>query len=240
MKRGMTMTNGEGIAIRGLSKNYGKTMALEMIDLTLPKGKIIGLLGPNGSGKTTLLKILSGLLMNYDGRVTINGHSPDLHTKRIVSYLPDSPYFADWMKIKDATRLFKDMYPDFRTDLMAALLSRFELSPKMRIKTMSKGMKEKFQLALVMSRKAEIYLLDEPIGGVDPAARDVILQTILANFNPESLLLISTHLIQDVEKILDEVIFIKNGRIVLHEPRNSVIEREGKSIDDVFREVFKC
>lgn len=228
------------IEITGLSKKYGKLLALNDVNLKLSKGKIVGLLGPNGSGKTTLIKILNGLLMDYSGSVTINDHCPDTYTKGCVSYLPDTMYFPDWMKVSDAVYLFNDMYKDFRPDVMDDLLDRFKLTLKMRIKTMSKGMKEKFQLALVMSRKAEIYILDEPIGGVDPAARDLIIETILTNFAPESLLIISTHLIQEVEKVFDDVIFLKDGKVVLFDDIETLRQREGKSIDELFREVFKC
>lgn len=230
----------EILKIENLSKRFGKQLALNHVNLTLSEGKIVGLLGPNGSGKTTMIKILNGLLANYDGQVSINGFSIGAQTKKLVSYLPDEPYFEDWMYAKDAIHLFADMYPDFDLEQCLTLMARFALDKNMKIKSMSKGMKEKFQLCLVMSRKAKVYVLDEPIAGVDPAAREVILDVILNNYAPESLVLISTHLIADLETIFDEVVFIKDGEIVLHENAETLREQKGMSIDQVFREVFKC
>jgi len=228
------------IELSHLSKFYGKKAALQNINLTLESGKIIGLLGPNGSGKTTLIKILNGLLKDIQGEVLIQGQKPGPSTKAIVSYLPDDDYFSDWMKAEDAIRLFKEFYSDFDENKAASLLERLSIDPKQRIKTMSKGQKEKFQLSLVMSRNALVYVFDEPIGGVDPAAREVILDIILNNYSEDSLVLISTHLITDIEKIFDEVVFLKEGEIVLHRNAEELRSETGKSVDELFREVFKC
>jgi ABC-2 type transport system ATP-binding protein len=228
------------ISIQGLNKNYGKTQALHDVNLDLQPGKIIGLCGPNGSGKTTLIKILNGLLNDYQGNIRIDGQEIGAHSKSLISYLPDQTYLAGWMTGEKAIYLFKDMYNDFDESRMRELLLKLKLDSKQAIKTMSKGMKEKFQLALVMSRKASIYILDEPIGGVDPAARELILTTILENYNPNSILLISTHLISDIESIFDSVIFLKEGEVMLHEDVDTLRDMHGKSVDELFREVFKC
>jgi len=228
------------VEIKNCIKHYGSHTALSHVSLSLDSGKIIGILGPNGSGKTTLIKILTGLLKDYLGSIKIDGHAIGSYTKSIVSYLPDDSYFSDWMKAKDALNLFSDMYADFDMTKAMTLMKRLNLSPEMKIKTMSKGMKEKFQLSLVMSRNAKLYILDEPIGGVDPAARELILDIILNNYNEESTVLLSTHLITDIERIFDEVIFLKEGEVVLHESAETLRENTGKSIDEIFREVFKC
>jgi ABC-2 type transport system ATP-binding protein len=228
------------ISIQGLKKNYGKTQALHDVNLELQPGKIIGLCGPNGSGKTTLIKILNGLLNDYQGNIRIDGQEIGAHSKSLISYLPDQTYLAGWMTGEKAIVLFKDMYSDFDESRMRELLLKLKLDSKQTIKTMSKGMKEKFQLALVMSRQASIYILDEPIGGVDPAARELILTTILENYNPKSILLISTHLISDIESIFDSVIFLKEGEVTLHEDVDTLRDMHGKSVDELFREVFKC
>lgn len=228
------------ISIQGLKKNYGKKQALLDVNLELQPGKIIGLCGPNGSGKTTLIKILNGLLNDYQGNIRIDGREVGAHSKSLISYLPDQTYLAGWMTGEKAIVLFKDMYHDFDESRMRELLLKLKLDSKQTIKTMSKGMKEKFQLALVMSRKASIYILDEPIGGVDPAARELILTTILENYNPNSILLISTHLISDIESIFDSVIFLKEGEVMLHEDVETLRSTHGKSVDELFREVFKC
>ncbi len=228
------------IEVRNLSKYYGKKAALNNVSLTLEPGKIIGLLGPNGSGKTTLIKVLNGLLKDMKGEVMIHGQKPGKSTKAIISYLPDDDYFSDWMKAEDAVQLFKDFYKDFDADKASSLMERLSIDPKQRIKTMSKGQKEKFQLSLVMSRNALVYIFDEPIGGVDPAAREVILDIILNNYSEDSLVLISTHLITDIEKIFDEVVFLKEGEIVLHRNVEELRSETGKSVDELFREVFKC
>ena len=228
------------IEVSHLSKYYGKKAALNNVSLTLEPGKIIGLLGPNGSGKTTLIKVLNGLLKDIKGEVMIHGQKPGKSTKAIISYLPDDDYFSDWMKAEDAVELFKDFYKDFDADKASSLMERLSIDPKQRIKTMSKGQKEKFQLSLVMSRNALVYIFDEPIGGVDPAAREVILDIILNNYSEDSLVLISTHLITDIEKIFDEVVFLKEGEVVLHRNVEELRSETGKSVDELFREVFKC
>jgi len=228
------------LEVKDLSKYYGKLAALDHVSLSLDAGKIIGLLGPNGSGKTTLIKILNGLLAHYSGEVKIAGEPVGAGSKQLISYLPDEPYFEDWMYAKDAISLFSDMYDDFDLENCLRLMSRFSLDKQMKIKSMSKGMKEKFQLCLVMSRRAKIYILDEPIAGVDPAAREAILDVILNNYNEDALVLISTHLIADLETIFDEVVFIKDGAIVLHEDSETLREQKGMSIDQTFREVFRC
>ena len=236
----MTENNKALIQIRDLTKSYNQITALKRLNLDLIPGQIIGLLGPNGSGKTTLIKILTGLLRDYEGEVLIDGHHPGAYTKGLISYLPDENYFSDWMRAGDALKIFDDMYQDFDIAQAMILMKRLDLNPRMRIKSMSKGMKEKFQLCLVMSRKARIYILDEPIGGVDPAARELILDIILNNYAEDAIVMISTHLISDIEKIFDDVIFLKNGELVLHENSEQLREENGKSVDELFREVFKC
>lgn len=224
---------------RNLTKNFSGVKALNSIDLRLERGKIIGLLGPNGSGKTTLIKILNGLLEPTFGEVLIDGEHPGVHTKSVVSYLPDKTYFADWMKVTDIFDIFEDFYADFDRQKAESMCLSMGIKANDKIKTMSKGTKEKVQLILVMSRKAQLYLLDEPIAGVDPAARDYILTTIINNYNEEGTVVISTHLISDIERILDEVVFIKNGVVVRHEAVDDIKEKEGKSIDDVFKDTFR-
>ena len=228
------------VQIEHLTKYYGAKKALDDVNLTVSGGKIIGLLGPNGSGKTTLIKILNGLLQSDAGTVRISGNKPGVITKSEVSYLPDRPYFGDWMKVRDVMNLFRDFYWDFDYERAEAMCKALGIDPKAKIKTLSKGMKEKVQLILVMSRSAKLYLLDEPIAGVDPAARDLILDTILANYNPDSTVIISTHLIGDIERVLDEVIFLKEGNVVLHDSTDNIREREGKSVDTLFREMFRA
>lgn len=228
------------LEITGLSKAYGKKVALHNVNLNIRSGQIVGLLGPNGSGKTTLIKVLNGLLKDYDGTVKIDGNPIGADTKSIVSYLPDEPYFADWMHAKDALSLFCDLYDDFDYSRALELMKRFQLTEDMKIKSMSKGMKEKFQLTLVMSRKARLIVLDEPIGGVDPAAREVILDTILSNYREDQTILIATHLIADIERIFDSVVFIKEGNVVLDQDVEAVRQESGKSIDELFREEFRC
>ena len=236
----MTENNKALIQIRDLTKSYNQITALKRLNLDLIPGQIIGLLGPNGSGKTTLIKILTGLLRDYEGEVLIDGHHPGAYTKGLISYLPDEHCFSDWMRADDALKIFDDMYQDFDIAQAMILMKRLDLNPRMRIKSMSKGMKEKFQLCLVMSRKARIYILDEPIGGVDPAARELILDIILNNYAEDAIVMISTHLISDIEKIFDDVIFLKNGELVLHENSEQLREENGKSVDELLREVFKC
>ena len=228
------------VQIEHLTKYYGNKKALNDVNLKLGSGKIIGLLGPNGSGKTTMIKIMNGLLQAEVGEVRINGNKPGVITKSEVSYLPDRPYFGDWMRVRDAIGLFADFYWDFDKERAETLCKALGIDPAAKIKTLSKGMKEKVQLILVMSRSAKLYLLDEPIAGVDPAARDLILDTILANYNPDSTVIISTHLIGDIERVLDEVIFLKNGNVILHDSTDNIREREGKSVDALFREMFRA
>lgn len=227
------------VVCEGLTKTFSGFRALDGVDLKIGRGKVIGLLGPNGSGKTTLIKILNGLLQPTSGEALIDGNKPNTYTKSIVSYLPDRSYFADWMKVKDVFDLFGDFYSDFDRARAQDMCRALGIDEGMRLKTMSKGTKEKVQLILVMSRKAQLYLLDEPIAGVDPAAREYILGTIINNYNEDGTVIISTHLISDIERILDEVIFIQNGKILCHEAVDEMKEREGKSIDAVFRDYFR-
>ena len=224
----------------GLSKVYGPVRALDNVELSLYSGKIVGLLGPNGSGKTTLIKLLNGLLQPTAGSVTIDGMAPGPGTKTLISYLPDRDYFADWMKISDMMDIFSDFYGDFDREKALDMCRVLGLKPSSRIKNLSKGTREKMQLMLVMSRRAKLYLLDEPIAGVDPAARDFILRTILTNYNEEGTVLISTHLISDVEQVLDEAVFLQNGRVILHKSVDDIREEHHKSVDALFREMFRA
>ncbi|MBE5902446.1 MAG: ABC transporter ATP-binding protein [Lachnospiraceae bacterium] len=223
-----------------LSKKYGNHLALNNVNLTLETGKVIGLLGPNGSGKTTLLKMIAGLLTPTEGTVRINGEQPGIITKQQISFLPDTTFFPTWMKAKDTFSLYKDFYEDFNMEKAQDMLKNLGIPENMTLKKMSKGTLEKVQLIAAMSREAKLYCLDEPIGGVDPATRDYILKTIISNYSEEASVLISTHLIADVENILDEVIFLQNGQITLHKSVDDIREEEGKSVDAVFREVFAC
>ena len=225
---------------KDLTKRYGKKTALNHINLTLKSGRIIGLLGPNGSGKTTMIKLINGLLTPTEGQVLIDGMAPGVKTKSIVSYLPERTYLDESMRITEAIEYFEDFYRDFDRKRALQMLKKVHLEPSARIKTLSKGNKEKVQLILVMSRRAKLYCLDEPIAGVDPAARDYILSTIIGNYEPDATILLSTHLITDVENILDEVVFIKDGHITMQEEVETIRCKEGKSVDDLFREVFKC
>lgn len=220
-------------------KSYGNKEALRGLNLQLESGKIVGLLGPNGSGKTTLIKTLNGLLCPDKGTVLVGGHVPGVYTKSIVSYLPDKPYFAGWMRVDDLLDLFEDFYADFDRAKAEEMCRVLQIDTNLKMKTLSKGTKEKVQLILVMSRKAKLYLLDEPIAGVDPAARDFILTTILNNYNPEGTVLISTHLISDVERVLDEVVFIQEGQVLRQELVDDIRQEEGKSVDELFREEFR-
>ena len=229
----------EIVRCSNLYKKYGNITALNNIDLTLESGKIIGLLGPNGSGKTTLIKILNGLLTPKSGEIRINGYAVGAETKKIVAYLPDNSYLNSWMTVKQIVSYFADFYEDFRPELAYEMLQRLDISPDRRLKTLSKGNKEKVCLILVMSRNARLYVLDEPIAGVDPAARDYVISTIINNYNPEATVLISTHLISDIEQVLDEVVFLKNGNIVMHSTVDEIRTEHGKSVDELFREVFK-
>ena len=225
---------------RNLVKSYGNKLALEGIDLSMKRGRIVGLLGPNGSGKSTLIKLANGLLTPTSAELLINGNKPGIETKKIVSYLPERTYLADWMKVSDIINFFKDFYEDFNVEKAYDMLSKLNINANDKLKTMSKGTKEKVQLILVMSREAELYFLDEPIAGVDPAARDYILNTIISNYNENATVVISTHLISDIEQILDDVIFISYGKIYLSKSVDEIREEEGKSVDALFREVFRC
>ena len=225
---------------QGLTKRFGSKTAPDGVNLTLERGRIIGLLGPNGSGKTTLIKLLNGLLAPTSGTISINGSAPGPETKKIVSYLPERTYFNSWMKVTDILNFFCDFYEDFDRNRASDMLRRLGIDENERLGSMSKGTKEKVQLIMVMSRDAQLYCLDEPIGGVDPAARDYILQTIITNYNENASVLISTHLIADIENVLDDVIFIENGHIRLHASVDEIREQEGKSVDALFREVFRC
>ncbi|MDY2960172.1 MAG: ABC transporter ATP-binding protein [Hornefia sp.] len=228
------------IEINGLSKSYGSKTALDNIDIRLEKGQIVGLMGPNGSGKTTLIKILMGLLKADEGNISVAGAFPGVETKRITAYLPDKMTFPSYMTVKNLMDVYEDFYYDFDRSNALSMLEDLGIKENQKIKAMSKGTKEKVQLIMTMARKAQIYLLDEPIAGVDPAARDYILKTIIGNYNPEAVVIISTHLISDVESILDDVLFIKEGKVVLHESAEKIREEKGQSIDKLFREVFKC
>lgn len=225
---------------KSLTKKFSGFTALNHLELSLERGRIIGLLGPNGSGKTTLIKLINGLLVPTEGKLLIGGKEPGVETKKIVSYLPERTYLPDWMRISETIGFFQDFYADFDQKKAYDMLDRLHLDPGKRLRTLSKGTKEKVQLILVMSRKADLYCLDEPIGGVDPAARDYILNTIISNYNENATVLISTHLISDIEKVLDEVVFIKDGQITLHKPVEDIRIDEGQSVDSLFREVFKC
>lgn len=228
------------IELKNVSKRYKQTEALKNVSLSLKPGQIVGILGPNGSGKTTLIKILNGLLRDYSGEVLIDNQSVGVQSKSLISYLPDQTYLADWMNGEKAIDLFKDMYSDFDETRMRDLMAKLKLDSKQSIKTMSKGMKERFQLALVMSRNSKIYILDEPIGGVDPAARELILNTILDNYASDSLVIISTHIISEIEQIFDTVVFLKEGEVVLCDDVDQIRSSHNKSIDELFKEVFKC
>ena len=214
-------------------------MALNNLSLSIESGKIIGLLGPNGAGKTTLIKIINGLLTPTSGEITIDGDAPGVRTKAKVSYLPDVNYLYRWMTVEQIVSMFTEFYDDFRPALAYEMLSRLGINKSARLKTLSKGNKEKVSLILVMSRNALFYVLDEPIAGVDPATRDYIITTIINNYNPNASVMISTHLISDIESVLDDVIFIKEGQIVLHNTVDEIREQYQKSVDDLFREVFK-
>lgn len=229
----------EVVRCKDLTKQYGKIVALNNVNLTLESGKIVGLLGPNGSGKTTLIKILNGLLTPTSGEVSVAGHPIGVETKKIVAYLPDNSYLNSWMTVKQIVAYFEDFYADFRPEVAYEMLTRLDISPDRKLKTLSKGNKEKVCLILVMSRNASLYVLDEPIAGVDPAARDYVISTIINNYNPDSTVLISTHLISDIEHILHEVVFLKNGEVVLQKSTDEIRAEYGKGIDEVFREVFK-
>ena len=230
---------GEILRCDNLCKDFGATRALDRLCLSVGSGKIIGLLGPNGAGKTTLIEIVNGLLQPTFGEVLIDGKRPGVETKPLVSYLPDVNYLNNWMTVEQIIFMFADFYADFRSDLAFDMVKRLGINRMQRLKSLSKGNKEKVCLILVMSRNAKLYILDEPIAGVDPATRDYIISTIINNYNPEASVLISTHLISDIESILDGVIFIQNGRVVLQDTVDHIREQNHMSVDDLFREVFK-
>ena len=223
-----------------LNKNYGEVKALTEVNLTIPKGKIIGLLGKNGTGKTTLIKLINGLLVPTSGKILINGKEIGVDSKKIISYLPERTYLDKSMTINQVIEYFEEFYDDFDTIKAKKLIKDLDLNVNQKLSKMSKGMQEKVQLVLVMSRNAELYILDEPLGGVDPATRDYILDTILTNFNDGASVIISTHLIADIERILDEVIFIDKGRIMLQSNTDELRNKENSSIDEIFRRMFKC
>lgn len=228
------------VELKNLNKSYGTKKVLKNVNLNIEKGKIYGLLGPNGSGKTTIIKLINGLLQPTSGSVLIKGKNPGIDSKNTISYLPERTYLNMNFKVTEIIELFKDFYADFDSKLALKQLKKLNINPNDKLKTMSKGTKEKVQLVLVMSRKADLYILDEPIGGVDPASRDYILETILNNFNEGSSIIICTHLISDIEKILDDVIFINKGEIVLNSSAEDIRNNNKMTIDKLFREEFKC
>lgn len=228
------------IEYRNLTKVYKNVPALNGVNLDIPAGRIVGLLGPNGSGKTTLIKLSVGLLTPTAGTVMIDGNVPGPQTKAVTAYLPEKSYMSEWMSVSSIVSYFADFYRDFDKNKAYEMLSRLGIDPKRTLKTLSKGTKEKVQLVLVMSRAAKVYFLDEPIAGVDPAARDYILNTIIRNYSENASVIISTHLIYDVENVLDDAIFIRNGQIVLADSADNIRENSGKTVDMLFREVFRC
>lgn len=228
------------VNIKNLSKSYGDKTILNNINLTITNGKIVGLLGKNGAGKTTLIKLINDLLTPTEGKILINGKSVGVETKKIISYLPERTYLNKQMKVTEVLDYFSDFYDNFDKDKALKLLKDLDLDVNMNLSKMSKGMQEKVQLVLVMSRRADLYILDEPLGGVDPATRDYILDTILSNFKEDASVIISTHLISDIERILDEVVFIDKGKIILQSEADKLRTKENASIDEVFRRMFKC
>lgn len=228
------------LEIQGLKKSYASKNVLKDINLSIDSGKIVGLMGPNASGKSTLIKIVNGLLTPDSGSVLIDGLAPGTETKSFVSYLPERTYISDWMKVKHIVEYFEDFYEDFDVERAHNMLEDLDISLDSKIKNLSKGSKEKVQLILVMSRKAKLYILDEPIGGVDPAARSYVIKTILNNYPEDATLIIVTHLISEIEGICDEVAFLNNGEIVIHENTDDIRTEKGMSVDALFREVFKC
>lgn len=230
----------ELVNIKNLSKSYGEKKVLDNINLTITNGKIVGLLGKNGAGKTTLIKLINDLLTPTEGKILINGKSVGVETKKIISYLPERTYLNKQMKVVEVLDYFSDFYDNFDKGKTLKLLKDLDLDVNMNLSKMSKGMQEKVQLVLVMSRSADLYILDEPLGGVDPATRDYILDTILSNFKENASVIISTHLISDIERILDEVVFIDKGKIILQSEADKLRTKESASIDEVFRRMFKC
>ncbi len=228
------------VEINNLTKEFGSITALDGVALTLEKGQIVGLLGPNGSGKTTLIKLMNGLLTPTAGTISINDHEPGVETKKVVAYLPDRNALPDYMTTTQLMDLYQDFFTDFNRTKAETMIADLGIDMKQQMKKMSKGTKEKLQLCLVMAREAEVYLLDEPIGGVDPATRDYILRTIISNYNEDAVVIISTHLISDIESVLDDVIFLKDGKVVLHKSAEEIREETGESVDQLFREVFRC
>ncbi|NMB07144.1 MAG: ABC transporter ATP-binding protein [Tissierellia bacterium] len=226
------------VEIKNLSKNYFNKKALDNLNLNIESGKVVGILGPNGSGKTTLIKILTGLLRQSKGEVKIDGHNIGVYTKTIVSYLPDRNFLYKWMSVEDACKFYKDFYSDFDEKRFEELLDFMKLEKSMKIDTLSKGMHEKLNLSLVLSRDAKLYVLDEPIAGVDPVARDQILDAIINNYNEKSSMLITTHLVRDMENLFDEVVFLKEGEILLEGNAEILREEKGKQIDDIYKEIF--
>lgn len=231
---------GELLKVDKVIKSYGKKEVLKQISFEVGTGKIVGLLGPNGSGKSTTIKLINGLIKQDSGTITVKGNTPGVETKKVVSYLPERTYLNNWMVVKDIVDFFQDFYADFDRARAEEMFEKLDIELDVPLKTMSKGTKEKVQLILVMSRRAELYILDEPIGGVDPAARDYILKTIIQNYSETSSIIIATHLIQEIESICDEVIFIKKGEVLLQGNTDDIREEKGKSIDELFREVFAC
>ncbi len=228
------------VQCKNLTKRYGKKLALDQISLDIESGQIVGLLGSNGSGKTTFIKLLNGLLSKDGGEILVAGHPVGTESKKVVSYLPERTYFPGQIRVREAVALFQDFYADFHRERAEQMLRDLGIDMDMRFRNMSKGTREKLQLVLVMSREAKLYLLDEPIGGVDPAARDYIMKTILSNYQEDAGIIISTHLISDVEKILDDIVFIKEGKIILHQKADDLRMAQNKSVDQVFREVYAC
>lgn len=233
------MNGNEIVTCRQLTKRYGKKLALDHMDLNLPNGKIIGLAGPNSAGKTTLIKTLAGLLQPTEGLALVDGELPGIYTKSITSYMWDKPAFNEQLRIHDLQDMYTDFFQDFDSAKAMDICRTLKLDPSSKIKTLSKGTKEKLQLMLVMSRRAKLYLLDEPLAGVDPAARDFIMKTIVSDYNEAGTVLISTHLITDVERLLDQVVFVNEGRVILHRDADEIRETEGKSVDELFRDMFR-
>lgn len=228
------------LEVKNLTKSYGAVTALKNVSMAVPEGKIVGLLGPNGSGKTTMIKLINGLLHGYDGELKIDGEAPGIRSKELVAYLPDRDVLPPWMRVGTTIRMYADYYKNFDAERAREMLKSLNVSDRMYVRQLSKGMREKLQLTLTMSRRARLYVLDEPIAGVDPAAREVILSTILQNFGEGSSILMSTHIISDVEQIFDRVVFLREGDIVIDEEAETLRTREGKSLDGIFREVFRC
>ncbi|MCU6762713.1 ABC-type transporter ATP-binding protein EcsA [uncultured Roseburia sp.] len=228
------------VKCENLTKCFGSLTALDQVNLTFESGRIIGLLGPNGSGKTTLIKVANGLLVPTEGKIELNGLEPGTESKGFVSYLPDADYLPEWMTVASLLEMFQDFYQDFDIVKAKEMLVSLKLTEDRKLKALSKGNKEKVQLILAMSRKAKIYFLDEPIGGVDPAARDFILNTIIKNYSEDATVVLSTHLIADIERVLDEAVFINQGKVLFHRSVDEIREAEGKSVDALFREVFRC